>query len=86
MSFLNQKNFEGFFNISGRLAAARWNPTAKNIVSGPLVQPQRPAQKPDHQRLVPCLRQSSGHARGSCLILRPPTKFYHWTMWEIQAF
>ena len=41
-----QKNFDGFFNISGRLVATRWNPTAKNIVSGPLVQPQRPAQNP----------------------------------------
>jgi len=40
-----QKNFEGFFNISGRLIAARCTPTAKDIVSGPLVQPQRPTQK-----------------------------------------
>jgi len=45
---LTQTNFEGFFEIGGRFAAARWNPTAKNIASGPLVQPQRPAQKPDH--------------------------------------
>jgi len=30
-----QKNFEGFSNISGRLVATRWSPTAKNIVSGP---------------------------------------------------
>ena len=43
-----QKNFKSFFNISGRLVAAWWSPTAKNIVSGPLVQLQRPAQNPDH--------------------------------------
>jgi len=47
-SSFNSKKFEGFFNISGRLAAARLNLTAKNIVSGPLVQPQRSAQKLDH--------------------------------------
>ena len=43
-----QKKCKGFFNISGRLVVARWSPTAKNIVSGLLVQPQRPAQNPDH--------------------------------------
>jgi len=43
-----QKKFKGFFNISGRLVAARWSPTAKNIVSGPLVQSQQPPQNPDH--------------------------------------
>jgi len=43
-----QKNFKRFFNISRRPVAARWSPAAKNIVSGPLVQPQRPAQNPDH--------------------------------------
>jgi len=44
----NSKNFQGFFNISGWLVVAWWSPTAKNIVSGTLVQPQRPAQNPDH--------------------------------------
>jgi len=43
-----QKNCKAFYNISGRLVAARQNPTAKNIVSGPLILPQRPAQNPDH--------------------------------------
>jgi len=43
-----QENFEGFFNISERLVAGRWSPTAKNIVSGPLIQPRRPAQNPVH--------------------------------------
>jgi len=56
---LTLTNFKDFVKIGGRLVAARWNPTAKNIVSGPLVQPQRPAQKPDHQRPVPSLLQIS---------------------------
>jgi len=51
---LPQKNL-GFFNIGGRLVASWWNPTPKNIVSGPLVQPQWTAQKPDHLRPVPSL-------------------------------
>jgi len=50
-----QKNFEVFFNIIGRLVAARWGPTAKNIASGSLVQPQQPAQNPGHSRPVPSL-------------------------------
>jgi len=41
-----KKKFKGIFKIGGRLVAA-W-PTAKDIVSGPLIQPQRSAQKPDH--------------------------------------
>jgi len=52
-----QKNFKSCFNINGRLVAARWSPTAKNIVSDPLVQHQRPARNPDHQRAVPSLLQ-----------------------------
>jgi len=40
-----QKFFEGFFQYQ---RAARWSPTAKNIVSYPLIQPQRPDQNPDH--------------------------------------
>jgi len=43
-----QKHCKVFFNISGRLVAARSSPTAKNVVSGPLAQPQRPAHNPDH--------------------------------------
>jgi len=39
---LTKTNFKGFFKLGGRPVAARWNPTATNIVSGPLVQPQRP--------------------------------------------
>jgi len=62
-----QKNFEVFFYISGRPAAARWSPTAKNIVSGPLVQPQRPVQNLDHQRPVPSLLQESFEASNSSL-------------------
>ena len=41
----NSKKFQRFFQHQ---RAARWSPTAKNIVSGPLVKPQRPAQNPDH--------------------------------------
>ena len=42
--FLNSKKLKFFSTIPGSSV----NPTAKNIVSGPLVQPQRPAQNPDH--------------------------------------
>jgi len=43
--FFHLKKFlKVFFKISGRLIAARWSPTAKNIVNGPLVHPQRPTQ------------------------------------------
>ena len=35
-------------HLATLLVAARWSPTAKNIVSGPLVQPQWPAQNPGH--------------------------------------
>jgi len=43
-----QKIFKGLFNIGGWLVAAWSSPNAKNIVSGPLVQTQRPAQNPEH--------------------------------------
>jgi len=65
----SKKVFWKFFH-HWRAVAARWSLTAKNIVSAPpLVQPQRPAQKPDHKRPVSSLdfeRQRSyctGHVR-----------------------
>jgi len=50
-----QEVFKGFFNISGRRGEVQ---PPKIFVSGPLVQPQQPAQNPNHLQPMPSLWQA----------------------------